>query len=94
MDRDGYQEDKIIALITWCQNNEFWARNIESVSKLRKQYERLREQALQEWERKQRGATSITETRARAGLDLANKYAAEEAAEQAALEAQAARAIA
>lgn len=45
--------DKIKALIDWCQNPEcFWHKNILSMPKLRKQYDRLRLDALDEYNRK------------------------------------------
>jgi len=42
MDRDGRTEDQIRAAIDWCQDDEFWRRNVMSMPTLRKQYDRLR----------------------------------------------------
>lgn len=42
LDIDGRTEDQVRAAIDWCQQNEFWHRNILSMPKLREQYDRLR----------------------------------------------------
>lgn len=42
IDNDGRTEDQIHAAIDWCQNDEFWRRNVMSMPTLRKQYDRLR----------------------------------------------------
>lgn len=38
---DGRSWDDIIAVIVWCQQDEFWRSNIRSGKKLRKQFDRL-----------------------------------------------------
>ncbi len=48
LDKDGRPEDKVHAAIDWCQDSEFWHSNIMSMPALRKQYDRLRLQALKE----------------------------------------------
>lgn len=55
IDRDGRTEDQIHAAIDWCQNDEFWLRNVMSMPTLRKQYDRLRLQA--EEQRRARNGT-------------------------------------
>lgn len=45
LDRDGRTEEQIHGAIDWCQNDEFWRRNVLSMPKLRDQYDRLRMQA-------------------------------------------------
>ena len=45
LDNDGRTEQQIHAAIDWCQQDEFWRRNILSMPKLRDQYDRLRLQA-------------------------------------------------
>ena len=39
--RDGRTPDRIKEVILWCQTDPFWWRNVLSVSKLRKQFDRL-----------------------------------------------------
>lgn len=41
VERDGRTLGDISALIAWCQADSFWLRNILSMGKLRKQYDRL-----------------------------------------------------
>lgn len=41
MERDNRTERQITYLIDWCQNDEFWFKNILSVSKLREKYDQL-----------------------------------------------------
>jgi hypothetical protein len=48
LDRDKRTEAQVAKAIDWCQNNEFWRRNIMSMPTLRKQYDRLRLQAQDE----------------------------------------------
>lgn len=45
---DKREPEKIRTAIDWCQRNEFWRRNIMSMTKLRQHYERLRLQAQSE----------------------------------------------
>jgi len=42
LDNDDRPEDKIHAAIDWCQDDEFWRINIQSMATLRKQYDKLR----------------------------------------------------
>lgn len=51
LDRDGRDFDKAMALLEWSQNHHFWKRNIHSLPKFREQYDKLRMQANEEWER-------------------------------------------
>jgi hypothetical protein len=48
LDRDKRTETQVHAAIDWCQDNEFWRRNIMSMPTLREQYDRLRLQADEE----------------------------------------------
>lgn len=45
MNRDGKTVEQIIGAIDWCQQDEFWDTNIESMATLRKQYDRLQSDA-------------------------------------------------
>jgi hypothetical protein len=47
---------KIIAVIDWCQNDEFWRANILSMDKLRKQFDRLELQMDQQAHKPSRAA--------------------------------------
>lgn len=51
LDRDGRVLDKVLNLIDWCQDHHFWKTNIKSTSKFREQYDTLRLQALNEYQR-------------------------------------------
>jgi hypothetical protein len=51
IDKDGRELSKALALIDWCQADEFWRGNIKSMGKFREQYDTLRLRALSEWER-------------------------------------------
>jgi hypothetical protein len=42
LDRDGRTEEQVHKAIDWCQNDEFWRKNIMSMPKLREQFDRLR----------------------------------------------------
>jgi len=48
IDRDGRTEEQIRTAIDWCQDDEFWMRNVMSMPTLRKQYDRLRLAAQQQ----------------------------------------------
>ena len=54
IDRDGRTEEQIRTAIDWCQDDEFWMRNVMSMPTLRKQYDRLRLAAQQQ----QRGSSA------------------------------------
>lgn len=41
-DLDGRPLDEALELLDWSQNNDFWNPNIESITKFRKQYDKLR----------------------------------------------------
>jgi hypothetical protein len=45
LDSDKRTEAQVSKAIDWCQNDEFWRRNIMSMPTLRKQYDRMRLQA-------------------------------------------------
>jgi len=51
IDKDGRELGKALALIDWCQADEFWRGNIKSMGRFRAQYDTLRLRALGEWER-------------------------------------------
>lgn len=48
LDRDGRELDKALRLVDWCQADEFWRTNIQSMTAFRKQYDRMRMRALDE----------------------------------------------
>lgn len=48
-DIDGRDFDKAMTLLEWSQTNSFWRKNIHSMPKFRDQYDRLRQDALDEW---------------------------------------------
>lgn len=54
---------QIVALIDWCQNNSFWRSNVMSMPTLRKQYDRLRLAARQEWEKDRPNRLRAQDTR-------------------------------
>ncbi len=80
LDADGRTPDQVRAAIDWCQADTFWRSVILSMPKLREKYDQIRLSA-------SRGASpgayvaprSTTDERVSAALDLAAKYAAEEA---------------
>lgn len=82
LDRDGRELDKAMALLDWCQADEFWKTNILSLPKFRKQYEQLRLKALAEWEREHRPdrdrRPSTTTGIVNRSADLIRKMAAED----------------
>lgn len=49
LDTDKRELEKALALIDWCQRSEFWRKNIQSMGKFREQYNRLRLDALDDW---------------------------------------------
>jgi hypothetical protein len=51
LDNDNRNEQQVHAAIDWCQSDEFWRSNIQSMPKLREKYDTLRLQA-------QRGTTA------------------------------------
>lgn len=55
IDRDERTPDHIEIIIRWCQEDSFWNRNILSMDKLRKQFDRLRLARNEEIEKKQNG---------------------------------------
>lgn len=48
LDRDKRTEEQVRTAIDWCQDDEFWMRNVMSMPTLRKQYDRLRLAAQQQ----------------------------------------------
>ena len=42
--KDGRCPELVLDVILWCQRNDFWAQNIKSAEKLRKQFPKLHEQ--------------------------------------------------
>ncbi|GGW68166.1 hypothetical protein [Streptomyces griseoloalbus] len=90
LDKDGRTEEQVHGAIDWCQNSEFWRSNVLSMSKLRDKYDTLRLQAA----RPATGSNvvpigaasgaarpSTTDQRVAAGMDLAARLRAEEAAQ-------------
>lgn len=57
LDRDKRDVARTERLIDWCQANSFWRANILSMPTFREQYDKLRLQAIDEWER---GKTAIS----------------------------------
>jgi hypothetical protein len=53
IDKDGREVDKIIRAIDWAWNDSFWRGNIESIPKLRAQYDKLRAASM-------RGKSNVT----------------------------------
>lgn len=49
--------DKVIALIDWCQDDDFWSPNIRSMPTFRKQYDALRLKALNEYKQGRRNGS-------------------------------------
>lgn len=43
LEKDGRTERQIANMITWCQDDFFWYKNIHAMPKLRQRYERMRE---------------------------------------------------
>ncbi|MGW3711373.1 hypothetical protein ACWDN6_14650 [Streptomyces albogriseolus] len=86
LDKDGRTEEQAHAAIDWCQDSEFWRSNVLSMPKLRDKYDTLRLQAT----RPAPGGNvvpigaarpSTTDQRVAAGLDLAARLRAQEAAQ-------------
>lgn len=61
IDLDKRSVENIIKAIDWAHNSVFWRINIKSMSKLRKQYDTLRLQALAEAKAKQAGSEARSE---------------------------------
>jgi len=78
---DALTEDQIHRAIDWCQDNEFWRSIIRSVPKLRDKFETLRMQAARPSARSAVAAPrpSTTDQRVSAAMELAQKFAAQEA---------------
>lgn len=51
LDRDGYKEHQVAYIIDWAQNHEFWIPNVLSAVKLRKQFQTLVAQSMQQYNR-------------------------------------------
>lgn len=49
LDKDGRELDKALNLIDWAHDSTFWRANIKSMSKFRDQYDTLRLQAVEDW---------------------------------------------
>ena len=58
MQRDNRTAEQIKNMIDWCQNDEFWKTNILSTAKLRKQYDKMKVRANQDYQ--QRPASEMT----------------------------------
>lgn len=55
LDIDGRDHAKAVALLEWALRNKFWRKNIHSIPTFREKYDRLRQEANDEWERKAGG---------------------------------------
>lgn len=77
LDVDGLTEEQIHAAIDWCQGDEFWQGNIQSMSKLREQYDRLRLAAVRQRQRR----PSTTDQRVMDTLRLAEELSQREGEE-------------
>jgi hypothetical protein len=51
LDRDKRDVTRTERLIDWCQASSFWRANVLSMPKFREQYDKMRLQAIDEWER-------------------------------------------
>ena len=70
IDRDGRTEQQVTAAIDWCQQDEFWHRNILSMPKLREKYDQLRLAALAEQRKKsQPGRQQETDDQFKRAID-------------------------
>ncbi|HEY9473123.1 MAG TPA: hypothetical protein VIS06_04640, partial [Mycobacteriales bacterium] len=58
LDADGRELQKVLNLIDWCQADSFWKSNVLSMPTFRKQYDRLRLRALDEYERNEKRAVN------------------------------------
>ena len=58
LDRDGRTAEQIAYLIRWCQGDEFWRSNVQSMPKLREKFDQLRLKA-QTPDRQQRRGVGI-----------------------------------
>ena len=53
-----WELQKFLNLIDWCQADSFWKSNVLSMPTFRKQYDRLRLRALDEYERNEKRAVN------------------------------------
>lgn len=58
IERDNRDPNEIKQVIYWCQNNDFWYKNILSPEKLRKQYDTLYIQMMDELKKKNKNTSS------------------------------------
>lgn len=73
-------EENIHRAIDWCQDNEFWQPNIQSLPKLREKYKQLRAQAQREQQRNGGIKLSTTDARVNDNLGTVERFRAKEAA--------------
>jgi hypothetical protein len=52
LDKDERELDKAMRLLEWCQADQFWRGNIQSLPKFREKYDQLRLKALGDWNRR------------------------------------------
>lgn len=57
LDKDKRELEKALALVDWCQSDEFWMTNILSMPTFRKQYTQLRLKAVAAWKREKGTST-------------------------------------
>lgn len=82
LDRDGRTAQEVQGAIDWSQRDEFWRGVVLSAPKLREKFDQMRLAAQREQARASPGQRpSTTEQRAGAGLALAERLRAEEAAQ-------------
>lgn len=77
LDRDERDLDQALRLIDWCQQDEFWASNILSIPKFRKQYDKLLLKARAEHNRRQARVVSVKDERVAATLQAGGPGTAE-----------------
>lgn len=56
MEKDKRPENEIAKIIDWCQQSDFWHKNILSTGKLREQFSRLRMEYLDDWKKQKEAA--------------------------------------
>ena len=92
VDVDGRDPEKATALLRWVQGDPFWAPNVLSMPKFRKQYDQLRLKALAAWELERQPAAARTPFPSRHDVEQASTNRIFDAAMERALAADAAEA--
>ena len=64
LDADGRVFDKAMRVLEWSQRDHFWQKNIHSMPTFRRQYDKLRMAAVEDWERERaQGAGNVIQMR-------------------------------